>query len=129
MLISEFIPNGTLYDCLHGEANGFPFSLNMILQITTEVAGALAYLHSTTSIPIYHGDIKTSNILLDNKYRAKVSDFGTSRFVSIDKTHLTTSVRGTAGYLDPEYFQSSQFTEKSDVYSFGVFLIELLKKH
>ncbi|XP_022007551.1 wall-associated receptor kinase-like 2 [Helianthus annuus] len=128
MLISEFIPNGTLYDCLHGEANGFPFSLNMILQIATEVAGALAYLHSATSIPIYHGDIKTSNILLDHKYRAKVSDFGTSRFVSIDKTHLTTSVKGTAGYIDPEYFQSSQFTEKSDVYSFGVVLIELLTR-
>ncbi|KAL8246556.1 hypothetical protein R6Q59_007772 [Mikania micrantha] len=126
MLVSEFIPNGTLYDRLHNETDEFPISLNMRLQIATEVASTLAYLHSATSIPIYHRDIKTTNILLDEKYRAKVSYFGTSRFVSIDQTHLTTLVKGTFGYLDPEYFQSSQFTEKSDVYSFGVVLVELL---
>ncbi|KAJ0485498.1 putative protein kinase RLK-Pelle-WAK family [Helianthus annuus] len=126
LLVSAFILNGTLYDRIHYQSHEFPLSLNMRLQIATDVAQALAYLHSSTSIPIYHGDIKTTNIILDDKYRAKVSDFGTSRFVSVDQTHLATLVKGTLGYLDPEYFQSSQLTEKSDVYSFGVVLVELL---
>ncbi|XP_031248641.1 wall-associated receptor kinase-like 10 [Pistacia vera] len=126
ILVYEYISNGTLFHYIHDENEEFPITCELRLRIALDVTDALSYLHSAASIPIYHRDIKSTNILLDDKYRAKVSDFGTSRSVTIDQTHLTTQVHGTFGYVDPEYFQSSQFTDKSDVYSFGVVLAELL---
>ncbi|KAL1059727.1 hypothetical protein V6Z11_1Z012500 [Gossypium hirsutum] len=113
LLVYEFIPNGTLYDLIHNQNEELPLTWEMRLRIAIEIANALFYLHSAASARISHRDIKSSNILLDDKYRAKVSDFGTSRSVALEQTHLTTRVQGTFGY-------------KSDVYSFGVVLIELL---
>ena len=92
LLVYEFIPNGTLFQYLHEENEDFPLTWDMRLKIATEVAGALFYLHSAAASPIYHRDIKSTNILLDEKYRAKVADFGTSKSVTIDQTHVTTLV-------------------------------------
>ncbi|KAL1188233.1 LEAF RUST 10 DISEASE-RESISTANCE LOCUS RECEPTOR-LIKE PROTEIN KINASE-like 1.1 [Cardamine amara subsp. amara] len=127
ILVYEFISNGNLFELLHRECDDQILATwEVRLRIAIDIAGALSYLHSAAASPIYHRDIKSTNIMLDENYRAIVSDFGTSRSITIDHTHLTTLVSGTVGYVDPEYFQSSQFTDKSDVYSFGVVLVELI---
>ncbi|CAN8268413.1 unnamed protein product [Cochlearia groenlandica] len=133
LLIYEFIPNGNLFEHLHGcsDRNFKPLTWRKRLQIAYQTAQGLAYLHSSAMPPIYHRDVKSSNILLDEKLNAKVSDFGLSRLVDITETannesHIFTGVQGTLGYLDPEYHRNFQLTDKSDVYSFGVVLLEIV---
>ena len=130
ILVYEFIPNGTLSQLIHGNNDNrrLPVSLEDRLRIAQESAEALEYLHVSINHSIVHGDVKSLNILLDENYMAKVTDFGASRMLPKDAVQLMTLVQGTLGYLDPEYLQERKLTEKSDVYSFGVVLLELITR-
>ncbi|XP_076907030.1 LEAF RUST 10 DISEASE-RESISTANCE LOCUS RECEPTOR-LIKE PROTEIN KINASE-like 1.1 [Bidens hawaiensis] len=124
LLVYEYVPNGTVADHLHGEqVNPCMLTWPIRMNIAIETASALAYLHASE---IIHRDVKTNNILLDHNFCVKVADFGLSRLISNNVTHVSTAPQGTPGYLDPQYHQRYQLTDKSDVYSFGVVLIELI---
>ncbi|KAK6263920.1 hypothetical protein SCA6_019354 [Theobroma cacao] len=126
MLIYEYVPNGSLSDSLSGKS-GIRLDWTRRLKITVGAARGLAYLHELANPPIIHRDIKSTNILLDERLNAKVADFGLSKPMGdSEKGHVTTQVKGTMGYLDPEYYMTQQLTEKSDVYSFGVLMLEIV---
>ncbi|CAO2166814.1 unnamed protein product [Urochloa humidicola] len=126
MLVYEYIPYGTLRENLMGKG-GVSLDWKKRLRIAIGSAKGLAYLHELADPPIIHRDIKSTNILLDESLNAKVADFGLSKLVSdTQKGHVSTQVKGTLGYLDPEYYMTQQLSEKSDVYSFGVVLLELI---
>ncbi|GAB4844505.1 Calmodulin-binding receptor-like cytoplasmic kinase 2 [Ancistrocladus abbreviatus] len=132
VIVVEYVPNGCLRGHLDGIGagiHGHALDMATRLDIAIDVAHAITYLHMYTDHPIIHRDIKSSNILLTENHRAKVADFGFARMAAdtdSGATHVITQVKGTAGYLDPEYLKTYQLTEKSDVYSFGIVLVELV---
>ncbi|CAH2038723.1 unnamed protein product [Thlaspi arvense] len=131
MLVYEYMENGTLRDNISVILKD-PLDFAMRMRIALGSAKGILYLHTEANPPIFHRDIKASNILLDSRFIAKVADFGLSRLApvpdmeGISPHHVSTVVKGTPGYLDPEYFLTHQLTDKSDVYSLGVVFLELL---
>ncbi|EPS69141.1 hypothetical protein M569_05623, partial [Genlisea aurea] len=127
LLVYEFMPRGSLENHLFRRSARFqPLSWNLRMKVALGAARGLAYLHSPQAKVIYR-DFKSSNILLDTKYNAKLSDFGLAKDGPKDgKSHVSTRVMGTYGYAAPEYIATGHLTARSDVYSFGVVLLEML---
>ncbi|KAA8546248.1 hypothetical protein F0562_003013 [Nyssa sinensis] len=126
LLFYDYMENGSLWDLLHGPTKKKKLDWDTRLKIALGAAQGLAYLHHDCSPRIIHRDVKSSNILLDNDFEAHLTDFGIAKSLCTSKSHTSTYIMGTIGYIDPEYARTSRLTEKSDVYSYGIVLLELL---
>lgn len=123
----EYVDNGTLEQWLHGDVGGVsPLTWDIRMKIAIGTAKGLAYLHEGLEPKVVHRDVKSSNILLDKNWNAKVSDFGLAKLLGSEASYVTTRVMGTFGYVSPEYASTGMLSEWSDVYSFGVLLMELI---
>ncbi|CAG7888681.1 unnamed protein product [Brassica rapa] len=127
-LIYEYMSNGDLHQHLSGKHVGSVLDWGTRLQIAIEAALGLEYLHIGCKPAMVHRDVKSTNILLDEEFKAKIADFGLSRSFQVggDQSRVSTVVAGTLGYLDPEYYLTSELSEKSDIYSFGILLLEII---
>ncbi|XP_055820674.1 cysteine-rich receptor-like protein kinase 2 [Solanum dulcamara] len=126
LLVYEFLPNQSLDRFIFDPTKGKALKWEKRFEIIIGTAEGLVYLHENTKTRIIHRDIKASNILLDSRLRAKIADFGLARSFQEDKSHISTVLAGTLGYMAPEYLVHGQLTEKADVYSFGVLLLEIV---
>lgn len=132
MLVYEFMPGGNLRDHLSARSDRAPLDFPSRLRIALGAARGIRYLHTEANPPIFHRDIKASNILLDKRKGTKVADFGLSCLApvpdleGVTPAYVSTVVKGTPGYLDPEYYMTQKLSDKSDVYSFGVVMLELI---
>ncbi|KAF5808858.1 putative protein kinase RLK-Pelle-LRR-XII-1 family [Helianthus annuus] len=125
-LVYEFMPNGSLHDWLHSSGNTSRLNLLQMIKILMDVANALDYIHNHCLPTIIHGDLNPSNILLDNDMVAHVGDFGLARFLGTSYQNNSTGIRGTMGYIAPEYGLGSEMTSNGDIYSFGILVLEAM---
>ncbi|KAG6395934.1 hypothetical protein SASPL_142067 [Salvia splendens] len=126
LLVYEYVPNQSLEVCLFDKNRTKILNWKERYNIVVGMAEGIAFLHGGTELRIIHRDIKGSNVLLDENLDAKIADFGLARNFAADKTHLSTGIAGTLGYMAPEYIVKGQLTEKADVYSFGVLVLEIV---
>jgi len=126
LLVYEYLHNSSLDKILFDATKRHLLDWKKRYEIIVGIARGLAYLHEESEIRIIHRDIKASNILLDDKHRPKIADFGLARLFEDDRSHVSTRVAGTLGYMAPEYALRGQLTEKADVFSFGVLLLETI---
>ncbi|KAL8492034.1 hypothetical protein ACS0TY_023592 [Phlomoides rotata] len=127
MLVYEYVDNGNLEQWVHGDVGPCsPLSWENRMNIILGTAKGLTYLHEGLEPKVVHRDIKSSNILLDTEWNAKVSDFGLAKLLGSEKSYITTRVMGTFGYVAPEYASTGMLNERSDVYSFGILIMEII---